>query len=110
MQDDQQTNLLAAAFPAPPPFYTHFTQSNLTRLEELRNESQSESEHTVNSSQKSSREGTADEDAPKSEIRLADLPLELRYLIPPDPPTTGRYRSFGGQFDVSLFCPQKIRF
>jgi mediator of RNA polymerase II transcription subunit 7 len=30
------------------------------------------------------------------------IPSNLRYLIPPSPPSDGKYRSFGGDFDVWL--------
>ena len=59
--------------PNTPNFYKQFTNDNLTRLEEL----------------KKSQEATSSQS-------LLNLPPELRYLIPPEPPADdGDYRSFG---------------
>jgi mediator of RNA polymerase II transcription subunit 7 len=56
-----------APFPAPPPFWKHFTTENLTRLNDL----------------KSSSDGL-----------LPKLPFELAVLRPPPPPTAGEYKTF----------------
>ncbi len=84
MAEEQQANVLSAAFPAPPPFYKHFTSENLVRLREVRPDVGSEEvkRDTLESAQ------------------LLDLPPELRYLIPPEPPQDGIYRSFGAQYNV----------
>lgn len=60
--------------PNPPNFYKLFTSENLTRLDEL----EKEHETSTNASQ------------------LLDLPPELRYLVPPEPPQNDDpYRLFG---------------
>lgn len=60
-------NFLKAPFPAPPPFWRHFTTTNLARLDELSN----------------------------SGDNAANKPtFELAVLRPPPPPTTGEYRAF----------------
>lgn len=59
-------------FPDPPPFYKHFTEENLARLKEAGHES------------------TSGDDAIGKNLsmdQLLSLPIELRYLIPPEPPT-----------------------
>ncbi|MCJ1364487.1 Mediator of RNA polymerase II transcription subunit 7 [Acarospora aff. strigata] len=38
----QQSGAISAAFPAPPPFYKHFTEQNLSRLKELQQKAQSD--------------------------------------------------------------------
>jgi mediator of RNA polymerase II transcription subunit 7 len=68
-------------FPPPPPFYKHFTAQNLERLTELK-ERQSE--------------------IPGLSSAILDLPPELRYLVPPEPPADGSYRSFGETVDVRM--------
>lgn len=84
MAEQQQLNVVSAAYPAPPPFYKHFTPENLRRLEELR----TEPEHIGG-------EGS-------SPTPVSQLPPELRYLVPPRPPTEGTYRSFGDSYNVYI--------
>ncbi len=80
-QEQQQqptaTNTLSSAFPAPPPFWKHFTPENLARLKEIQEQAGVSDGKPVN-----------------------DVPSELQYLVPPTPPTTGTYRSFGATYDV----------
>jgi mediator of RNA polymerase II transcription subunit 7 len=70
MADPQQQDAQAlpiAPFPAPPPFWKHFSSTNLQRLETLKTEA-------------------ANTGIP---LDLTTLPLELRYLLPPPPPPPG---------------------
>lgn len=90
MAEEQQTAQITAAFPAPPPFYQHFSAQNMEHLKELKeaaglNESESDPLSGVSKGAQS---------------RLLDLPPELRYLVPPPPPADGKYRSFGAMCDV----------
>ena len=78
MAEDQPSNALAAAFPAPPPFFEHFTPSNIARIREAREVAPQATESDL----------------------FRDLPPELRFLIPPQPPQSGKYRSFGEIHDV----------
>lgn len=64
MADPQQT-MSIAPFPGPPPFWKNFSRTNLSRLETLQTEATSSS----------------------TPLDLKTLPLELRYLLPPPPPT-----------------------
>jgi mediator of RNA polymerase II transcription subunit 7 len=82
MADQQQGNALASAFPSPPPFYQHFTEENLARVAVLRAGKDSDS---------SQKDGS---------LTKVDLPTELQYLQPPDPPAEGTYRSFGDLYNV----------
>ena len=85
-----QARTLSAAFPTPPPFYKHFTKENATQLRDLRR------------------------DPSSKDIDAASIPADLRNLLPPEPPTDGRYKSFGIQHDVrccttrSLLAPFQI--
>jgi mediator of RNA polymerase II transcription subunit 7 len=63
------------ALPPPPPFYKNFTEKNLQRLKEL-------------------KEGE-DGEARSRALTWLDLPTELRYLIPPEPPEDGVVKNFG---------------
>ncbi|KAK5724264.1 Mediator of RNA polymerase II transcription subunit 7 [Elasticomyces elasticus] len=58
-----------ALFPAPPPFYNHFTTAMLTHLRDLRKQDPN--------------------------LDILSLPTELRYLIPPPPPQTSTFNAFG---------------
>ena len=80
MADQAQARMLSAAFPTPPPYYKHFTKQNVTKVRQIRKEA------ATNANQ----------------VDVESLPAELRYLIPPEPPADGRYKSFGAQHDVRI--------
>src|SRR6266480_3428256 len=77
-------------FPPPPPFYKHFTAKNLDRLKKLQESAQAEGDDIE-------QEAT---DSGLTKQQIFDLPSELRYLIPPEVPADGKYRSFGEWQDV----------
>lgn len=79
-------------FPPPPPFYKYFTAKNFDRLKKLQESSQAEGDKT--------KQNAADSGSTKHQI--LNLPSELRYLIPPELPADGRYRSFGESQDVGI--------
>ncbi len=87
---DEQDEGIGSIFPVPPPFYKHFTTDNLARLKEFRENAQADGPSTETS-----------EPATSGLQRILDLPPELRFLVPPEPPTDGKWRNFGGQYDVS---------
>ncbi|KAH8816026.1 MED7 protein-domain-containing protein [Xylogone sp. PMI_703] len=80
MAEQQQPNALAAAFPNPPPFWQHFTPENLNRIAEIKNEN-----------------------GPTPQTR--DLPPELRFLVPPEPPAEGIFNVFGDRFNINEELP-----
>lgn len=84
MGDSGQAPAVAAAFPNPPPYHTHFTKENLKRLSDAR------------------KSGDAGDS-----LNPQALSEELRYLLPPEPPADGKYKSFGVHHDVS--CPKIAR-
>jgi mediator of RNA polymerase II transcription subunit 7 len=75
---------IAAPFPAPPPFYKHFSKQNLAALRQLRKAA------------RDSRDGDSDGN---NELDVSSLPSELQYLIPPEPPKDEKYISFGVEID-----------
>jgi mediator of RNA polymerase II transcription subunit 7 len=75
---------IAAAFPAPPPFYKHFTKQNLAALRRLH---------------KAAKDSHNEGDSESSELDIRSLPIELQYLIPPQPPKDEKYTSFGVEID-----------
>ncbi|KAI1918203.1 Mediator of RNA polymerase II transcription subunit 7 [Ophidiomyces ophidiicola] len=89
---------ITAAFPPPPPFWTHFTPSNLEKLEETKRDA-------VLHNTKGDRHGLNPED-----LRALDLPTELRYLVPPKPPNEGQYSLFSELQSVSLSLLQPVDF
>jgi mediator of RNA polymerase II transcription subunit 7 len=97
MTDQQPSNVLAAAYPSPPPFYQHFTPENLDRIAALRATQPPEPANASSDTQTT----LAESPAPNPALRLLDLPPELRFLQPPEPPAEGVYRSFGDVFNVS---------
>jgi len=99
MAEQQQANALAAAFPAPPPFWQHFTSENLDRIQGLRKG------HT--GSNLNGAPSASDSKSPSSApvVRLLDLPPELRFLQPPEPPAYGSYRCFGDKYNLNDILP-----
>lgn len=91
MAEQQQGSALASTFPSPPPFYQHFTQENIDRIAALRAEAES------------------DPNRKEASSRLLDLPPELRYLQPPEPPAEGIYRSFGDLYNVRFSSDQMMK-
>jgi mediator of RNA polymerase II transcription subunit 7 len=80
-----------AAFPIPPPFYQHFTKANIAQLRQIRKEKSAAEatevgEQTITDSSK--------------QIDRQTLPQNLRYLVPPELPTDGKWRTFGAQHDL----------
>lgn len=73
---------LAAAYPAPPFFYRQFTAQHVARLKEFQCEF-----------------ATSEDSALEQEPKL-DIPADLQCLIPPEPPTDGKFRCFGGALEV----------
>ncbi|TQS34765.1 hypothetical protein Golomagni_04841 [Golovinomyces magnicellulatus] len=93
MEEPQQSHLIAAAFPDPPPFYQYFNPTNLQKLSSLR-ASRTDSDDASQASN-------------SLPVRFPDLPDELRYLQPPDPPTPteGNFRCFGDVYYVKEELP-----
>lgn len=65
-------------FPDPPPFFKHFTAENLKRLKDIEKQASDVLEPPNN---------TADTFSKLSIEQVLALPAELRYLVPPPPPT-----------------------
>ncbi|KAK5113336.1 hypothetical protein LTR62_003435 [Meristemomyces frigidus] len=82
-----QAERMKAPFPAPPPFYKHFTKQNLSELRKIRKEAGLPTDHALTPTQ--------DTQASTLALDLLALPTELRYLIPPSPPASRTHRSFG---------------
>ncbi|KAK8210591.1 mediator of RNA polymerase II transcription subunit 7 [Phyllosticta capitalensis] len=92
MADEDAENVLSTQWPAPPPFWKHFTPENRARLKELQS-----SAHDEDTQMSGSQE--------PSDPKNLDLPPELRYLVPPQPPASGKYRSFGDLYDINAELP-----
>lgn len=88
-QQQQPERTTSSAYPAPPPFYKHFTSDNVTALKTLRE----------NASQSPSDLLSTSLITPPS-TTTSHIPHDLSYLIPPKPPTTGSYQSFGDRWNV----------
>lgn len=73
---EQQPQIPSAPFPAPPPFWKHFTSENISRLKAIK----------------------------ESSAQAEDRPVELSYLEPPPPPTES-YTIFGEEQTLSTHLP-----
>lgn len=93
MAEEQAVNLLSAVFPPPPPFYQYFTPDNLAALAAARD---GDADSPNASMQEADRSG--------ARLTLSDVSSDLRYLVPPEPPS-GAYRSFGGVYDINAPLP-----
>ncbi|EEH05676.1 mediator complex subunit [Histoplasma capsulatum G186AR] len=82
---------VTAAFPPPPPFWKHFTSQNLKKLDECKKEH----EEKIGSKQIWTPEA----------LRMLELPPELRFLVPPQAPTSSSYSLFGESQSVSINLP-----
>jgi len=87
MEEQPPPNALAAAFPNPPPFWQSFTPENLEHISSIRAFQNQESKNYVAAKELSTR--------------LLELPAELRWLQPPEPPNDGKFRCFGDLFDMN---------
>ncbi|KAF1808032.1 mediator of RNA polymerase II transcription subunit 7 [Eremomyces bilateralis CBS 781.70] len=87
MADEQPT---VETFPPPPGFYEYFTDANLERLEALKS-SLADRENTQQDAGASTQQSASD---------IENLPDELRFLQPPEPPADGKYTCFGAPFDL----------
>ncbi|KAF2159281.1 hypothetical protein M409DRAFT_71167 [Zasmidium cellare ATCC 36951] len=83
-------NTFNAPFPAPPPSYKHFTKQNLSRLRRTRKEA--------------GIPPPADGQPPEKDVDILTLPAELRYLVPPEPPSDSKLTVFGDT--VNLDAPR----
>ncbi|KAI9776864.1 MAG: Mediator of RNA polymerase II transcription subunit 7 [Geoglossum umbratile] len=90
MAEPHQGHTHAAAFPAPPPFFKHFTAENLSRLKDI---------------QRPNTQSVGDGDSSTNQTELENLPDELKYLIPPIPPDDGRYWNFGDRYNIADRLP-----
>ncbi|RHZ61299.1 Mediator of RNA polymerase II transcription subunit 7 [Aspergillus turcosus] len=82
------------AFAPPPPLWKHFTPDNLKRLEEIKKEA-SKGEDGKPRKKKWT----------PAELRSLQLPPELRFLVPPEIPTSGHYSVFGELQSLSTTLP-----
>ncbi|KAI9734000.1 MAG: Mediator of RNA polymerase II transcription subunit 7 [Cirrosporium novae-zelandiae] len=87
---DEQQGAVSTSFPDPPPFYQSFTEDNINRLDDIQKSNQIESK---------------DELERWRALRVLDLPSELRLLIPPEPPSSGDYMSFGDHYSLNQAIP-----
>ncbi|RDW75460.1 hypothetical protein BP6252_06602 [Coleophoma cylindrospora] len=90
MAEQSQQSALGATFPAPPPFWQAFTPENVDRIAQLR------------AAQAGEAENTSSDTKP---IRVLDLPSELRFLQPPEPPADGIWNCFGGRYFLTEPIP-----
>ncbi|ODM17279.1 Mediator of RNA polymerase II transcription subunit 7 [Aspergillus cristatus] len=94
MAEAGQQRALTTAFAPPPPLWKHFNTDNIKRLEEIKKEA-SKGENGKIQAKKWT----------PTELRALDLPPELRYLVPPEIPTTGHYSVFGELQNLSTALP-----
>ncbi|KAJ4350036.1 Mediator of RNA polymerase II transcription subunit 7 [Didymosphaeria variabile] len=74
----EDEDALTSYFPNPPPFYKHFTPKNIDALAQFKSDQNIENDTAITTAQ------------------LLQLPTELRYLVPPAPPSpTTEYSVFG---------------
>ncbi|KAI1007885.1 hypothetical protein K3495_g357 [Podosphaera aphanis] len=95
MEEQTQSNALAAAFPNPPPFYKYFTPTNIQELDSYR------------STQSSSKNSKHSNPVTPSPGRIVGLSPELRFLLPPELPTPaeGKFRCFGDVYYMKEELP-----
>ena len=93
MADQSAPRHINAPFPAPPPFWKHFTEENISKLEE--------SVKAQIASNEKSQEPKVDK-LKAVQLRELDIPQGLSYLVPPTPPGDESYKIFSS---VQTVCP-----
>ncbi|KAF1953079.1 hypothetical protein CC80DRAFT_494944 [Byssothecium circinans] len=96
---EEDGQAILSIFPLPPPFYKHFTPTNLSALKDAKETLASESSNAATST-------SAPASPQLTAANLLSLPAELReqltYLIPPEPPSEEtEYRVFGKPTKIS---------
>ncbi|KAK4991724.1 Mediator of RNA polymerase II transcription subunit 7 [Elasticomyces elasticus] len=106
----QQPHALRTAFPAPPPFYAHFTSANVSKLKQSRKDAASpvgtaepdlHPDGGVDANEERKGHDTQRSSRPKAYPKVLQLPAELRYLVPAEPPQDGRWRAFGRNYNLN---------
>lgn len=92
MAEAGQQRALTTAFAPPPPLWKHFNTDNIKRLERIKKEASKGEDGKLHTKKWT-----------PAELRALDLPPELRYLVPPEIPTTGHYSVFGELQNVRFF-------
>lgn len=95
MAEASQQRAVTAAFAPPPPLWRHFTAANLRRLEEIKRQASGNESGKFQSTKKKKWS--------PAELRALDLPPDLRFLVPPEIPTSGQYSVFGELQSVCAF-------
>lgn len=91
-----EAKTVAALFPTPPPFWQHFTKQNISRIKQLRKEA------AVPDPAASHSDNTSEE---QKDLDILSLPPELRYLVPPTPPSNGKFSTFGTEVELNAPWP-----
>ncbi|EYE92072.1 mediator complex subunit MED7 [Aspergillus ruber CBS 135680] len=94
MAEAGQQRALTTAFAPPPPLWKHFNTDNIKRLERIKKEASKGEDGKLHTKKWT-----------PAELRALDLPPELRYLVPPEIPTTGHYSVFGELQNLSTALP-----
>ncbi|KAL2819709.1 MED7 protein-domain-containing protein [Aspergillus granulosus] len=93
MAEGGQQRALNTAFAPPPPLWKHFTPENVKKLEEIKKEA------SKGEDGKPRKKGWS-----PAELRSLTVPLELRFLVPPEIPS-GNYSVFGEIQNLSTALP-----
>ncbi|KAJ5281748.1 hypothetical protein N7478_007120 [Penicillium angulare] len=94
MDDPNQQRAVPTAFAPPPPLWKYFTRDNLDKLDEIKNEASKKENGQPDRTKQWSGE----------ELRALDVPPELRFLVPPEAPTS-EYSVFGELQSLSTTLP-----
>lgn len=102
MADDHERTT-SSAYPPPPSFYKHFTLDNVNRLKFIREQhSQSQAQDRRQQQDVETQTESPTQQFPSpSTLNPPSIPDDLAVLIPPEPPTSGAYTSFGDRWNVS---------
>jgi len=105
MADDHERST-SSAYPPPPSFYKHFTVDNINRLRSIQEQhSQSQTQDRPQQQDADSQTESPTQQFPSpSSLIPSSIPDDLAVLIPPKPPTSGAYTSFGDRWNVSRLC------
>lgn len=112
MADDYERTTTSSAYPPPPSFYKHLTEDNVNRLkaiQEQHSQSQSQDRRQQHNVETQTESPTQQFPSP-SALNTPSIPDDLAVLIPPKPPTSGSYTSFGDRWNVSCCFEESLCF
>ncbi|CAH2352320.1 mediator of RNA polymerase II transcription subunit 7 [[Candida] railenensis] len=86
--------LISSLYPPPPPYYRYFTDENVEKLAQWKKSNQGASS-AVSGNDNENENGTGTSEEEHTYETGAEVTGELKFLVPPKPPSGTHYRNYG---------------